>query len=125
MMQRFLSVLVVALLSTFVTAQAFPNRAVRIAVPWPPNGNVDITARTIAPALGEALGQQVIVENRAGAGGTIGSTAVVKSPADGYTLVLGSSGTVRELSQAEFAAYVRADFEKWRTVAREAGVVVE
>jgi len=94
MMQRFLSVLALALLSTFVTAQEFPNRAVRIVVPWPPSGNVDITARTIAPALGEALGQQVIVENRAGAGGTIGSTAVVRSPADGYTLLLGSSGTV-------------------------------
>ena len=94
MMQRFVPVLALALLSTIVTAQEFPNRAVRIVVPWPPSGNVDITARTIAPALGEALGQQVIVENRAGAGGTIGSTAVVKSPADGYTLLLGSSGTV-------------------------------
>ena len=75
-------------------AQEFPNRAVRIIVPWPPSGNVDITARTIAPALSQALGQQVIVENRAGAGGTIGSAAVAKSPADGYTLLLGSSGTV-------------------------------
>ena len=75
-------------------AQEFPNRPVRIVVPWPPSGNVDITARTLAPALSEALGQQVIIENRAGAGGTIGTAAVVKSPADGYTLLLGSSGTV-------------------------------
>jgi tripartite-type tricarboxylate transporter receptor subunit TctC len=93
-MHRFLSFFALAVLSTFVTAQDFPNRPVRIIVPWPPSGNVDITARTMAPALGEALGQQVIVENRPGAGGTIGSTAVVKSPADGYTLLLGSSGTV-------------------------------
>ena len=92
MFRRF--VLILALASTAAFAQEFPNRPVRIVVPWPPSGNVDITARTIAPALGEALGQQVIVENRAGAGGTIGSTAVVKSPADGYTLLLGSSGTV-------------------------------
>jgi tripartite-type tricarboxylate transporter receptor subunit TctC len=75
-------------------AQDFPTRPVRIVVPWPPSGNVDITARTIAPAFGDALGQQVIVENRGGAGGTIGTAAVVKSPADGYTLLLGSSGTV-------------------------------
>jgi tripartite-type tricarboxylate transporter receptor subunit TctC len=63
-------------------------------VPWPPSGNVDITARTISPALGEVLGQQVIVENRAGAGGTIGSAYVAKSAPDGYTLLLGSTGTI-------------------------------
>src|SRR3954468_9270657 len=77
-----------------VAAQDYPSKPVRIVVPWPPSGNVDITARTIAPALGDALGQQVIVENRAGAGGTIGTAAVAKSPPDGYTLALGSSGTI-------------------------------
>jgi tripartite-type tricarboxylate transporter receptor subunit TctC len=80
--------------SLLIQAQEFPVRPVRIVVPWPPSGNVDITARTVAPALGEALGQQVIVENRAGAAGTIGSAAVAKSPPDGYTLLLGSSGTI-------------------------------
>ena len=83
-----------ALLVTGAHAQEFPDRPVRLVVPWPPSGNVDITARTLSPAFSEALGQQVIVENRAGAGGTIGTAAVVKSPADGYTLLLGSSGTV-------------------------------
>ncbi len=81
-------------LSFAAAAQDFPNRPVKIVVPWPPGGNVDITARAIQPALAEALGQQVIVDNRAGAGGTIGTAAVAKSPADGYTLLLGSSGTV-------------------------------
>ena len=83
-----------ALVVTGVQAQEFPDRPLRLVVPWPPSGNVDITARTVAPAFAEALGQQVVVENRAGAGGRIGTEAVVKSPADGYTLLLGSSGTV-------------------------------
>ncbi len=77
-----------------VAAQDFPNRPVHIVVPWPPSGNVDITARTVAPALGDALGQQVVVDNRPGAGGTIGSAQVAKASPDGYTLLLGSSGTI-------------------------------
>ena len=80
--------------SALAQAQSFPEKPVRIVVPWPPGGNVDITARTVSQALGDALGQQVVVENRPGAGGTIGSGQVAKAPADGYTLLLGSSGTV-------------------------------
>jgi tripartite-type tricarboxylate transporter receptor subunit TctC len=75
-------------------AQDFPAKPIRIVVPWPPGGNVDITARTVQAALGDALGQQVIVDNRPGASGLIGSGAVAKSPADGYTLLLGSTGTI-------------------------------
>src|SRR5687768_10311593 len=93
-MKRFLVGVSALALSLLAQAQEFPARPVRIVVPWPPSGNVDITARTVAPALGEALGQQVIVENRAGAAGTIGTAAVAKSAADGYTLLLGSSGTI-------------------------------
>jgi len=93
-MRRGLLLLAGLFLSLTVKAQEFPSKPVRIVVPWPPSGNVDITARTVAPAFGEALGQSAIVENRAGAAGAIGSAAVAKSAADGYTLLLGSSGTI-------------------------------
>ena len=93
-MLKRVTLAVLAFIAHTAFAQEFPAKPVRIVVPWPPSGNVDITARTVAPALSEALGQQVIVENRAGAAGTIGSAQVAKSSADGYTLLLGSSGTI-------------------------------
>ncbi|HEX4326242.1 MAG TPA: tripartite tricarboxylate transporter substrate binding protein [Burkholderiales bacterium] len=80
--------------ATLAQAQDFPSRPLHIIVPWAPGGNIDITARVLAPALGEALGQSVVVDNRAGAGGTIGSLYVAKSAPDGYTLLLGSSGSL-------------------------------
>jgi tripartite-type tricarboxylate transporter receptor subunit TctC len=71
--------------------QAYPTKVVRIVVPYPPGGTVDAVARTIAARLSESMGQQFIVDNRPGASGTIGSTAVAKSPADGYTLLIQAS----------------------------------
>jgi tripartite-type tricarboxylate transporter receptor subunit TctC len=73
---------------------AYPDKPVRIIVPYPPGGNIDITARTIAPGLGDALGVQIVIDNRGGAGGTIGSELAAKSPPDGYTTLLGSTGTL-------------------------------
>ena len=72
-------------------AQAYPGKVVRIVVPYPPGGTVDAVARVIAQRLSETLGQQFIVDNKPGASGTIGSTAVTKSPADGYTLLVQAS----------------------------------
>ncbi len=72
---------------------AWPNKPVRIIVPFAPGGTTDILARALAPELTRAFGQSFVVENRAGAGGNIGAEAVSKSPADGYTLLMGTVGT--------------------------------
>ncbi len=74
--------------------QDFPNKPMRIVVPFAPGGNVDITARIIAQPMADILGQQMIVENRPGGGGMVATAQVAKGAADGYTLVLGSSSTI-------------------------------
>ena len=74
-------------------AQAFPNKPVRMIVPFPAGGATDVLARALSIKLGEKLGQSVVVENRPGAGGTIGSSAVAQSAADGYTILLATSST--------------------------------
>ena len=88
---RAFAVLLLASLAWPVAAQDYPNRPVRVVIPLSPGGTTDVPGRIIAQKLSEKLGQQFFVENRAGAGGTIGSDFVAKSKPDGYTLLLTAS----------------------------------
>ena len=80
-------------LSSPVAAQDYPNRPVRLVVPFPPGGINDIVARVISQHLGERLGKQVIVDNRGGAGGVVGAEIVANAPKDGHTLLIVSLAT--------------------------------
>ena len=90
---RALSALALTCCASGVAAQAYPARPVRIVVPFPAGGGADFMARVVGQKLGDALGQTFVVDNRAGAAGVIGTDMVAKSTADGYTLLLGTTGT--------------------------------
>lgn len=90
---RGLAVLLIVLSGT-AAAQQFPSKPIRIIVAFPPGGGTDIVARMIAPRLGEALGTQVVVDNRAGAQGIVGTEFAAKSAPDGHTLFMGTLGNI-------------------------------
>ena len=89
---RLVASLVLTLVFGSAFAQSYPNRAVKVIVPWPPGQATDIAARVVAQKLQDALGQPFVIDNKPGAGGSIGSDAVAKSAPDGYTLLAASSG---------------------------------
>jgi tripartite-type tricarboxylate transporter receptor subunit TctC len=89
---RLLGALAGAAFACAAHAQTYPSAPVHIFVPYPPGGAVDIIARTLGDELGRRWGQSIIIENRPGAGGVIASQALVKSPPDGYTLILVAAG---------------------------------
>jgi tripartite-type tricarboxylate transporter receptor subunit TctC len=89
-----LAILVAIVAAPVAAAQDYPTRPVVLVSPFPPGGSVSLVARIVAEKMGETLGQSVVVENRGGAGGTIGARSVAKSPPNGYTLLLGYTGTL-------------------------------
>src|SRR4051812_12687842 len=80
--------------SAFAQPAPWPLRPVRMLIGYPPGGSTDVAGRLLADALGRRLGQQIVVENRGGAGGTLAATAVVRSEPDGYTMLLAASPEV-------------------------------
>src|SRR5262249_35725760 len=93
----FLAVLalpVITALAATVAAADYPDRAITLVVPYAAGGGNDTMARTVAEKMGRTLGQQVVVENRGGAGGTIATRQVAKSAPDGYTLAIGGTGAL-------------------------------
>src|SRR6266702_8312917 len=120
--RQFLSVATGAagllLTSRVAQAQAYPSRPVRIIVPFAPGGTNDILGRLIGQWLSERLGQSFVVENRPGAGTNIGTEAVVRAPADGYTLLLASPP-----SAINATLYDKLNFVFLRDIAPVAGVI--
>jgi tripartite-type tricarboxylate transporter receptor subunit TctC len=112
MWKTILSAALLGIMSTAAFAQSWPAKPVRIIVPFPPGGGLDFFARVAAPKLQEILGQQMIVENRSGAGGMIGADAVAKSPPDGYTVLFASSAelTISQHLYAKMAYDAMKDF---------------
>ena len=96
MKRTFLCALLIgcALVPALAAAQTYPSKPIKFIVPYPPGGNTDIVGRTFAQKLSERLGQPVVIDNRGGAAGSIGMGVAAKSPADGYTLVIGDLGSL-------------------------------
>ena len=92
-MRSFCTLVLLALLSGNAFAQAYPSRPIHLVVPFPAGGPTDVIARTIGQKLSDAVGQPVVIDNKPGAGGAIGSEAVARSAPDGYTVVIGTSST--------------------------------
>ena len=93
-MKRLFVFVALALLAGAVSAQSYPSKPVRVVIPWPPGGSNDVVGRIVTQKVGENLGQQFIVDNRAGAAGSIGADVVAKAPPDGYTLMVHSTSHV-------------------------------
>lgn len=93
------------------SAQSFPNKSITLIVPFAPGGNLDVVGRTLAPSLERVLGQHVIVENRAGGGGAVGASAVARSTADGYTLLVTTPNAIAVLPQMTSTTYKLENFQ--------------
>jgi tripartite-type tricarboxylate transporter receptor subunit TctC len=89
--------------STAGAADVYPSKSIKVIVPFPPGGGADTLIRLMAPMIGEVWKQTLIIENRSGASGLIGADLVAQSPADGYTLLMGSTAAVTEKNISQFA----------------------
>jgi tripartite-type tricarboxylate transporter receptor subunit TctC len=110
--------------SSLAGAQAYPSRPVRLVAPFPPGGSIDLTARLVGQWLTDRLGQQIVVENRAGAGGNIGSEMVLNSAGDGYSLLLCSVANAISATLYEKLNYNFRDVAPVAAISRAPNVMV-
>ena len=103
----------VSVAATLTFAQSYPDKPIKLVVPFPPGGGADNLARSVMPRVGEILGQTIVIENRPGAGGNVGAEAVARAPADGYTLLYGTNGT----HGINHALYAKTGFDPIRDFA--------
>jgi tripartite-type tricarboxylate transporter receptor subunit TctC len=104
-MSRWTTFLALAFACATACAQSYPSRAVKVIVPWPPGQATDIAARMLALKLQESLGQPFVIDNRPGAGGSLGTAIAATSPADGYTLLAASSGPISIMPSLQKLTY--------------------
>jgi tripartite-type tricarboxylate transporter receptor subunit TctC len=124
-MPRIAVALASVVFATLAAAQSYPSRPVRVIVPWPPGQATDIAARVVAERLQAALGQPFVIDNKPGAGGSIGTDAAVKSAADGYTLLAASSGPVSIMPSLQKIPYdPQKDLAPISLICRNAYVLV-
>ncbi len=116
--------LVLGLSALAAFGQNFPAKPVTLVVPFAPGGNLDVVARTIAPAMERALGQPVVVDNKPGAGGALGAAFVARAPADGYTLLVSTPNALVVLPQMTKTSYTLENFQPIGFAATTALVVV-
>jgi len=104
----------------------YPSKPIRFVVPFPPGGSTDVAARTLADRLGQAMGEQFVVENRAGGGGAIGTTQVARATPDGYTITMGTAGThaINNTLYPKLAYDPQKDFEPISLVAAVPNLLV-
>jgi tripartite-type tricarboxylate transporter receptor subunit TctC len=106
--------------------QGVGGKPVRLLVPSPPGGPTDFAARLVAPRLSEALGQNVVVDNRGSANGIVGAELAAHAAPDGLTLIMGNSGThAINAGPEQFAALVKREIEKYRKLISAAGIALE
>ena len=107
---------VLAFCPVLALAQAFPTKPIRVIVPFGPGGVADITARVVAPKISEALGQQIVIENKPSAGGIVAGQEVARAAPDGYTLLLINNGTAVSKAQFKSLPYEPSAFEMISTI---------
>jgi len=116
--------LTLGLLAVAAQGQTFPSKPVTLVVPFAPGGNLDVVARTLAPAMERALGQPVVVDNKAGAGGALGAAFVARAPADGHTLLVSTPNALVVLPHMTKTSYKLDNFQPVGLAATTALVVV-